>query len=121
MGPIVRARGGSSKGLNGFLDLSSEDEGGGFGLLAREGEKRSWNWVKLSGQLWETRTGLEHGKTYRDRVWVQEGDLGCVEIDVAIGLRLVECRSHEIWEVGWHLDRRHLTRFAPKPKRRNRL
>lgn len=41
MVPMVRAGGGFSKGLNGFLGDLSSDEGGGFGLLAREGEKRS--------------------------------------------------------------------------------
>lgn len=49
MGATVRAGGGFSKGLKGFsvfflsCCFSVEDGGGGLGLLAREGEKRSWN------------------------------------------------------------------------------
>lgn len=30
--------------MKGFFCGSLEDEGGGLGLLAREGEKRSWNY-----------------------------------------------------------------------------
>lgn len=51
-------------------------------------------------------------KTYRDGFRVQEGDLGCVEVDVAIGPSIVECRSHDIWEIGWHPHRCHVACFA---------
>lgn len=56
---MVRAGGGCAKGLKGggdggcccFLGGSGDEEeepegGGGLGLLAREGEKRSWNCEK---------------------------------------------------------------------------
>lgn len=42
MGATVSCGGGASNGLKGFL-FSEDEECGGFGLLAREGEKRSWN------------------------------------------------------------------------------
>lgn len=48
MGATVSCGGGFSKGLKGFFfSGEEEEEGGGFGLLAREGEKRSWNWTKI--------------------------------------------------------------------------
>lgn len=53
--------------------------------------------------------GQTGNKTYREGPRVQEGDLGRVEVDVAIGLGLVEGRSHEVWQVDWYLDRRHVT------------
>lgn len=42
-GVMRRAGEGLAKGLKGGF-LSAEGEGDGLGLLAREGEKRSWNW-----------------------------------------------------------------------------
>lgn len=61
-------------------------------------------------------------KTHRDQVWVQEGDLGRVKVDVAIGSRLVESGPHEVWKIGWDFQRRHHPSRIKmvKARRRNR-
>lgn len=52
-----------------------------------------------------TEEGGASAKTYRDRAGVEEGDLCRVEVDVAIGFRLVESRSHKVGKIGWNFHR----------------
>lgn len=109
MGVTVSCGGGFSKGLKGFFfsGPEEEDEGGAFGLLAREGEKRSWNWSILVDCLYHIRDpGLSQaskkdeagrkaeGETYWSRGRCQDGNLRGVEIDVAIGLGFIEGSPH---------------------------
>ena len=104
-----RAGEGLRKGLKGGLAVVVVVvvvvfEGGGLGLLAREGENRSWNWGELVN--WEKEVGKQ-GETNGDGVDVEEGDLGGVEVDVAVCKRFVECCSNKSRKIGRHRDRCH--------------
>ena len=67
-----------------------------MGLLASDGEKRSWNCLVSAGEQ------EEHG-TYRDGVDGQDGDLGGKVVQLAVGTGLCECPLDEVRQVGWCL------------------